>query len=739
MSNYIKIKNQYYILASSSLADDRTIALKHGDSFGVFDRYGDIHPIGQGAQGLYYLDTRFLSRMELLINGQRPLILSSGLKEENELLTADLSNPDCPNEEGMVMERGTLHIHRTKFMWQNVMYETIRLCNFGTDPLSFTLSITFNADYKDIFEIRGIERTRTGKKAKTRCSSDEIIMGYSGLDNINRRTRIRFDPEPTSIKGHTAEFKIKMAPKACDYISTSVLFEIGKEKRESYTYDKAYGQLLQYLNAVKKQSCDIFTSSTLFNQWLNRSKSDMSTMISETEYGLYPFAGVPWYSTPFGRDGILTAWECLWMDPEITKGVLKFLAKTQAKELNAFQDAEPGKIFHEKRGGEMAETGETPFKMYYGTIDATPLFVGLAGAYYERTADLKTIREIWPNIEAALEWIDKYGDIDGDGFLEYQKKSDKGLINQGWKDSHDSVFHEDGTLATGAIALCEVQAYAYDAKRKAAALARELGLEERALELQQQAKDLKDKFRKAFWSEEKNTFVIALDGEKNKCEISSSNAGHLLFSGIAAPEEAEKVAMTLLDDKMFSGWGIRTVAIDEARYNPMSYHNGSIWPHDNALIAYGLGQYGFKEEVHKVLNAMFEVTRYVEAQRLPELFCGFEKRSNEGPTAYPVACSPQAWAVASVYMLLQACLGLKIVAKKNTIYFCNPTLPDFLQEVTIANLQVNDSSVVLQIRRSAEEDQISVNVLHREGDVNVEIVNDHPLSHSPEVLEKIYK
>ena len=738
MSNYIKIKNQYYILASSSLADDRTMALKHGDSFGVFDRYGDIHPIGQGAQGLYYQDTRFLSKMELIINGQRPLILSSGLKEENELLTADLSNPDYPNEEGVIIERGTLHIHRTKFMWNNVMYESIRLCNFGIEPLTFTLCISFNADYKDIFEIRGVERSKSGKKMKTRSTAGEMVLGYKGLDNIKRRTRIKFDPVPTSIKSQTAEFKITMNPKACDYISTSIIFEVDKEKPNTFSYDEAYLQLLNYLNSVKNNSCDISTSSGLFNQWLSRSKSDMSTMISETEHGLYPYAGVPWYSTPFGRDGIITAWECLWIDSEISKGVLKYLAQTQAKGFNDFQDAEPGKIFHEKRGGEMAQTGETPFKMYYGTIDATPLFVGLAGAYYERTGDLDTIKEIWPNIEAAIEWIDKYGDLDGDGFVEYAKKSDKGLVNQGWKDSHDSVFHENGALAKAPIALCEVQGYVYDAKVRAAELANELGYYERAGELYNQADQLKEKFRKAFWLDEKNTFVIALDGENKKCEVSSSNAGHCLFSGIASPEEAQKVAKTLLDDKMFSGWGIRTIAIDEARYNPMSYHNGSIWPHDNALIAYGLALYGFKKEVNQIISALFEVTTNVEAQRLPELFCGFEKRLNEGPTAYPVACSPQAWAVASVYMLLQACLGIKIVAKENTIYFYNPSLPDFLDEITITNLKVNHSSVVLQIRKSVE-DGVKINVLHRQGDVKVEIVDQSPLMKKSALREKVFK
>jgi glycogen debranching enzyme len=376
--------------------------------------------------------------------------------------------------------------------------------------------------------------------------------------------------------------------------------------------------------------------------------------------------------------------------------------------------------------------------MYYGTIDATPLFICLAGAYFERTGDISTIKEIWPNIERALEWIDKYGDIDGDGYIEYAKKSEKGLVNQGWKDSHDSIFHEDGKLAKAPIALAEVQAYVYDARIKAGDLAKELGLDQKAEQLYEQANELKERFNRDFWSDEKKTYVIALDEGNRKCNVSSSNAGHCLFSGIATLEKAEMVADTLLNDKMFSGWGIRTIAIDEALYNPMSYHNGSIWPHDNAMIAYGLSQYGYKQEANKILSAMFDVSTFVEEQRLPELFCGFEKRKNEGPTAYPVACLPQAWAVASVYMLLQASLGIRIVAKNQTVYFFDPVLPDFLDEVIISNLNVNDGKLVIQVRKLLNDETV-VNVLHKEGNVKVEIVKDILPIEKKAIMEKVFR
>jgi glycogen debranching enzyme len=738
MSNYIKYKNKYYILATSSLADDRTMVLKQGDCFGVFDRYGDIHPIGQGAQGMYYEGTRFLSRMELMIEGQRPLILSSSLKEENEIITCDLTNPDFDLGNNFLLEKGTLHIHRTKFMWDSSCFENIRLSNFGIEPLTFSLSLNFNADYKDIFEIRGVPRKERGKLLKTKITHDELILGYKGLDNINRLTHINFETIPNQIEDKTAFYHVCLLPQAYHDISISTIFEIDGRMSKKRTYLQAHEELNTHLEATKNDVCDIYSSNEQFNEWLIRSRSDMTTMVSETKHGLYPYAGVPWYSTPFGRDGIITAWECLWMDPELTKGVLNFLALSQARDFNDFQDAEPGKIFHEMRGGEMAELGEVPFKLYYGTIDATPLFVSLAGAYYERTGDIETIRSIWPNIERALQWCDKYGDLDDDGFLEYAKKSEKGLVNQGWKDSHDSIFYEDGQLAQGPIALCEVQGYLYDAKVKASMIANVLGFPEKAEILRQQAETLREKFTAAFWIEEKQTFALALDGQKRQCKVVSSNAGHCLFSGIVKAEHAEKLSKTLMNEKMFSGWGIRTISTEEVRYNPMSYHNGSIWPHDNAMIALGLARYGFIEDVNKVLAAMFDVTMFVDAQRLPELFCGFEKRRNEGPTAYPVACSPQAWAVGSIYLMLQACLGIKIDAKANTIYFYKPDLPDFLKEITIANLKVNNSNVVLQVRKNIGE--VTVHLLHRDGDVKIDVIEAHRWdSDKPTKMEKEYK
>jgi glycogen debranching enzyme len=409
----------------------------------------------------------------------------------------------------------------------------------------------------------------------------------------------------------------------------------------------------------------------------------------------------------------------LWLDPGVALGVLRYLAANQATDVIPEADAEPGKILHEVRLGEMAELGEVPFRRYYGSVDSTPLFVFLAGSYLERTDDLETIRKLWPHIEAALNWIDQFGDQDGDGFVEYGAKTKKGLVNQGWKDSYDAIFHANGDLAKGPIALVEVQGYVFAAKKKAAIMAERLGHQALAAKLLREAEELQKRFQKEFWSDELGTYALALDGKKRPCLVQTSNAGHALFTGIAADECVPKVVQVLMSRESFSGWGIRTVATTATRYNPMSYHNGSVWPHDNALIAMGFAHYGFKEAVSRIFESLFAASTYLELRRLPELFCGFGRRRSHGPTLYPVACAPQAWAAAAPLALLQSCLGLRISPKQGTISLEHPMLPPFLDHVTLRKLACGGIKLDIEFRRAG--DHVAMNVLNATGDAQLKM------------------
>ncbi|MEE8364508.1 MAG: amylo-alpha-1,6-glucosidase, partial [Gammaproteobacteria bacterium] len=699
MEDAIQTDDRWDVLATSSYADDRTRVLKYADTFAVFDRYGNIQPLATGEHGLYHEGTRFLSNYELRLNEHQPILLNSTVKEDNSLLTVDLTTPDFYEGDKLVIPKDTLHVFRGILLWEGVHYEHLRIMNYGDQETDIDIELRFQADYADIFEVRGHRRKQRGRDLPVRRTDDQVTLGYVGLDGVTRRTRILFKQAPDQLEDNCASFSLQLPPRKEKNIFISIACDIDSEKPAIDLYDKVLSESVETMAADQQTIGSIYTSNEQFNDWINRSAADLAMLGTETKHGTYPYAGVPWFSTPFGRDGIITALQYLWMKPELAQGVLKYLAATQAHEENPQQDAEPGKILHETRKGEMASLGEVPFRRYYGSVDATPLFIVLAGAYYRRTGDHEFVETIWPNITRALEWIDRYGDCDGDGFVEYARHSVNGLVQQGWKDSNDSVFHHDGSPAKGPIALCEVQGYVYEAKLTAAELATLFGDAPRAAELKRQAEKLKQQFNQAFWCEDIGTFAIALDGDKSPCRVRSSNAGHALFSGIANPEYAHRVSETLVSDISFSGWGVRTIANTESRYNPMSYHNGSIWPHDNSIIAIGLARYGFKEQAMKILTGLFNASIVLDLHRLPELMCGFDLLQGQGPTLYPVACAPQAWASGSVFYLLQACLGLTFSSQNPQLTFHHPQLPDYLDWLKITNLHVGDAVLDLELNR----------------------------------------
>ncbi|MFQ5755986.1 MAG: glycogen debranching N-terminal domain-containing protein [Acidiferrobacterales bacterium] len=720
MDDIIRVNNEYFIRTTSSRVDDRTRVLKHGDTFAVFDRFGDIQVFGQGEQGIYYEGTRFLSRYELLLGEQRPLLLNSTVTQGNIFLTVDLTNPELFAGGPVTIHHGELHLFRSKLLWHNVCYEHIRVSNFADHHVDVPIVVVFQADFADVFEVRGTCRRRKGQHLEHQAIAGGILIGYEGLDGVRRHTRLVSTLKPAHVSGSDLRLELSLAPGEVKEFFLNVVCELPGHTTRYLAYGSAVKRARKWQERAREGECRIYTANEQFNDWINRSYADLHMLITDTDHGPYPYAGVPWYSTVFGRDGILTALHCLWVNPKIARGVLGHLAATQAREKDPEKDAEPGKILHETRKGEMAALGEIPFGNYYGTVDATPLFVMLAGAYYERSGDREFVEGIWPNLEQALAWMDRDGDKDRDGFVEYLCTTPRGLANQGWKDSHDSVFHADGKLAVGAIALCEVQGYVYAAKHAAARLARLFGENRTADALETSAEALKINFNNVFWCPEISTYAIALDGRKQPCQVRTSNAGHALFTGIASDEYAKRTAKTLLNEDSFSGWGVRTVSAQERRYNPMSYHNGSVWPHDNAMIAHGLARYGFKEASVEILRGLFDASIFLDLHRLPELFCGFARRSDQGPTLYPVACLPQAWTSTTVFFLLQACLGLSFSREKPQVRFTHPVLPQFLEWIEIKNLRVDSGSVDLILRRHPQD--VSINILRSDGDIEVVVV-----------------
>lgn len=708
-------QTQFFIPATASLHERRPRTLKHGDSFAMFDHSGDAISGPGSPEGLYHRDTRHLSHLYLTINGMRPILLSSALRDDNAMLTCDLTNPDFFKPDGSVaVEHDLIHLRRTRFLWKNALYERIIVRNFDTETHHITLDLSLAADFTDLFEIRGMIRSQRGTVRASRIGPANILLGYLGLDGRERQTHLHFDPTPAELTESRARFDITIAPGERCALFTRIACEPDEaDGALPKQFLKSLRDAMQALRAASKRGASIHSSNDLFNEVTRRSVADILMLSTDTEFGPYPYAGIPWFSTVFGRDAIITALETLWMDPAMARGVLGYLAAHQATGFDPAADAEPGKILHEVRQGEMAELGEVPFRRYYGSIDSTPLFIMLAGAYLERTGDMAFLSAILPNIEAALAWIDKYGDRDGDGFVEYGRLTDQGLQNQGWKDSHDSIFHADGSLARGPIALAEVQAYVYGAWKAAENIFAAIARPDRTLHYHDMASALRDRFDAAFFDMDLGTYALALDGDKRPCRVRSSNAGHVLYTGLARPERAATVVHTLMTPASFSGWGVRTIASTEKRYNPMSYHNGSIWPHDNALIASGFSRYGFQHEAARIFDGLFAAATYVDMMRLPELFCGFPRRRSQGPTFYPVACTPQAWSAAAPLALIQSSLGLRFDVSANQISFEAPTLPAFLQSLTLRRLVLGTVKMDIAFDRSG--DQVVVKPLCRTG------------------------
>src|SRR5664279_1088955 len=576
----VVLESPFYIPMTGPAARPRR-SLKHDDTFIVLDSHGDIGASAGGPDGLFNADTRYLARLELVLDAVQPLLLGSNLRDDNSALTVDLTNPDVYHQGKIVLQKDMLHIVRTIFLWRGTAYQRIGVQNHGDRPAGFDLTLLFDSDFADLFEVRGEKRPRRGVGSAKLLGPADVLLEYRGLDAKSRGTALHFDPRPTRLAANAATWHLDLAAKQV----SSLFVAVSCNKSVPLKPAPFFRGLMAHRREMRRSTLgatSIETSNDIFNEVLCQSMADLNMLMTDTPQGRYPYAGIPWYSTTFGRDGLITALQMLWIDPRIARGVLKRLAFYQAKAVDPLADAEPGKILHEMRGGEMAALREVPFAQYYGSVDSTPLFVMLAGLYVERTGDDETLAELWPSIEAALDWIDGPGDPDRDGFVEYRRASEQGLANQAWKDSYDAIFHADGRLAEGYIALAEVQGYVFAGKQLAARCALRLGNAEQARKLMAEAQRLAERFEEAFWCEELGTYALALDGAKAPCRVRTSNAGQLLFTGIVRQDRARLVAADLMRPHFFTGWGVRTVAQGETRYNPMSYHDGSIWPHDNA-------------------------------------------------------------------------------------------------------------------------------------------------------------
>ena len=709
-----------YVLAEAS---GDLLVLKEGRLFVCSRRDGDIYPGFVTGEGLYAADARHLSEFRVTIGGRTPILLSSSA---NRLFRAVIhaSNPDLLDGDSLLVPQLTLNLHRDRLL-ADWLYEHIDLRNNGREPVSTDLHLHVAADFADIFEVRGLrQRISRGEALVPAVTEKGVCFAYQGEDGVLRRTDVWAEPAPDDLvlRDHGASLRWQLQLEPGDGLSIDIAVgastDGGAYRRQSFraATAAAHRSAQQW-----EDSCTtIQTDSRLFSRLTRASIRDLRGLITPMDGDAIMAAGIPWFVAPFGRDSLLTCHAMLLLTQTPARDTLRFLSRHQALSDDAGRDAEPGKILHELRFGELARAGYVPHSPYYGSVDATPLFILLAAEYFRWTADLEFMVELQRALEAALGWIAHHGDRDGDGFIEYERRSPGGLDNQGWKDSGDAIMHADGSLARGPIALVEVQAYVYLAKMRIADVFDALGMPDTAERLRTEAKELKARVNDAYWMPGEGTFALALDGDKHQIKSVTSNPGHCLYCEVIDADKAASVAERLMAPDMFSGWGVRTLSQDSPAYNPMSYHNGSVWPHDNAIIAAGLKRYGFVEATERIATALFEAAIDSSDSRLLELYCGFARSPDVPVVAYPVACKPPAWAAAAPFMLLQAMLGISPDASNGVLTVDQPMLPKWLRRVELSNLRISGSRTSLAFtRRSGEATAISL--LNREGDVRVTI------------------
>jgi glycogen debranching enzyme len=721
----VKVGPDYYVLASSPASRRTSQVLANGRSFAVFEAAGDIVDSPLEALGFFNSDTRHLSRFELRIARAAPYFLSSGLSDDRAQFRATLTNADL-GERGSPnwLPPNSIGVDRGWVLNGVALYHHVTLRNYVRAAVEIEIDFFYGVDFADVFEVRGLRRARRGHMLNPSVDGSRVELRYQGLDNATRSTEILFDCAPNQIDAQRAVFVLRLEPGEnrkleCRIMAGGTLLSARATHRAS-NFRAAVEERQSELSRLRDGWAGISASNNEFASMIRRAVVDLTSIVTHADGGgAFIMAGVPWFATLFGRDSIITALSILPFHPEIAAGTLRTLAGLQGTAVDDTRDEQPGKIVHEIRNGEMAATGEVPFGRYYGSVDATPLFLWLYGRCVESTGDLELANRLWPNAERAIEWIERWGDRDRDGYVKYMRETPRGLANQGWKDSADAIFHHDGELARPPIALAEVQGYVYAACMSVASVAALLGHGHVADRLVARASALKRSFERDFWLDREGMIALAVDADGRPCRVMASNGAHCLATGLVDGERAAAMCRRLLADDMYSGWGIRTLSRNEPRYNPMSYHNGSVWAHDNAMAALGLARAGDRAGVVKVLEGLFDACTQLNTSSLPELFCGFGREPGLGPVPYPVACYPQAWSAASVFMILQAMLGMRVLGFERRVVVDAPLIPSWSDWISIDGLRVGDGRVSFVLRRSPNG--ATIEVKKNSGDVRVEI------------------
>ncbi|MFG6114889.1 glycogen debranching N-terminal domain-containing protein [Halobacillus sp. MO56] len=680
--------------------------LKDNETFLLTDKNGDIpinHPYGLG---LYKKDTRFLSEMSLKINGEDPILLKSEADNiyDTEIM---LTNPHIEKDGEVELWRESVEIKRHRFISRDVLYETISIRNYNPKTVNFTVELSLDADFADMFIVRGFQNGEVGKVLNPAKTEDSLTFSYLGADDVKRHTRVTWESD-TAILSENGLVKIpvNLGHEESQEVTFHIVPLVDDEEVKVLEKAQAFEQLENTYQQWNQSVAKIKTDYQPLQRLIDRGVQDLQALSTDVGFGSFFVAGLPWFGVPFGRDSLIAALQMLPFQPEIAKGTLKTMAHYQGTKKDSWRDEEPGKIMHEIRYGELANTGQIPFTPYYGTIDATPLFLILLVEYVNWSKDIALFEELLPNIKAALTWIDEYGDRDGDGFVEYHQEASKGIANQGWKDSADSVVHRNGDLAQSPIALAEVQGYVYQARIGIASLYESIGQIEDAAKLRKQAADLKQKFEEAFWMEDKSFYAIALDENKDQVGTVTSNPGHVLFSEMIEGERAQHVMDMLTSPTMFSGYGIRTMGEGEAGYNPISYHDGSVWPHDNSMILLGMGRVKGAHHAKVVMQGLIDASHHFEYERLPELFCGYSKDEGK-PVPYPVACSPQAWAAGTPLTFVRTMLGLNPDYKQEELVVAPHFLSE-MNELSLEELPLGPGHISLTVNRSQGSYQMEI-------------------------------